>query len=202
MARLYQNRSRLVYLKIASPSPLKPTAPEPVAARQQPYERALEHRLQHQRLQSFRPDQSPFESRVAPAGDGWLCLRPGNPVAAPVHQWLDGDFRRLERHGHPVARQGRDHRDRVPDTTLVVRGCALRLQRQARDRAKRAFLQDRSSQSLAEQRSHLAEKQFATVAGPSVAQISNLLYRRIVFGRALSDSACVATLHALRIANP
>ena len=134
-----------------------------IRCEREPDEDVLQQWREHHPLQPFCPREPSRKCGVAPMGERLPGLRPRNFPATPRSQRFDGQLGGFERHGHPVARHGRNHRNGVADATFGARGCALRSQRNSGHRAKRAFVEFRDRQPPVQRRTSLTAQPFAPV---------------------------------------
>ena len=155
-------RSQTAATKISA-CPFKGGSPEPFTVRDEPDEDILQRRREHHPLQPFCPREPPRKRGVTPAGQHLAGLRPRHFPPAPRGERFDGHPGGFERHGHPVARHGRNHRDGVADATFGARGGTLRAQRNSGHCTKRAFVEFGRRQPLVQRRTGLTAQPFAPV---------------------------------------
>ena len=140
-------------LRIVSTASGQKELPQPVRSQEESPDRSSQHRREHQPLQQTRPGQ-PGEGRVASAGNR---LSRGGPRTRRGHKRsaAQSHLRRFKRHGHPIASDRRNHRERNR------RGSILRFRSGARGFNERPAIEqknftERAGQSFAQRRARLA----------------------------------------------
>jgi hypothetical protein len=111
------------HVKIAiaeSARALKRCAPEPIPPGGESDERILQRGCENDALQPFRSGQSARKRGITVAGNFLTGFVPRHFSLTSSSERRDRQFRRLQRHGHAVARHGRNLRDRVADTNLCT----------------------------------------------------------------------------------